>query len=796
MLGNLITWKTGLLGIALVGMSNANYATDKVVGTIVVGDSSWTKLNTVQLYIEGTILMEEGFMHEAERLWRYASNSRPKNRVFRYKHAMCLMEVGPSWKETLEAFEKVTNGPLVRQFDPFDPMQKFPPVEALLWQAAVELRLSDFEAAQGHVDSYLEQAGEKHQYRELASDILGQIRFAQANLLEQGHSVVTLAAVNSEADDSHPILTADGRTMFFSSNRSRSDGSNHGRTDPNTQAHYRDVYRSTLGVDSNWSDPEPLNLGIRNHATVLASDPFGQKLVVEDFDGWNRELKVTQKWERGWTAAETLVLDKRIPADGAIAFFPSRDRLIVSFSSRRGEGGFDLYECELNSNGRWTKPKSLGVRVNTWGDEITPFVAADGQTVFFASNGLQRMGGFDIYRTTRDAAGGWAEPEHMGGAINSVADDMAFAIGAQGEVGYFASSRSEDARALNIYEVSLNGKSVLESEVFVVTLEASSIDQDESPPLLMVRDSETGAVIQRASFNDLNETYQFILPDTGEFVLESASGMAVGDSDVLQETPSVRRRVLLPESLDTKVLLADYADVFAEHDIAKQGDTQFVFTGATQVPAEVEVADAAEEATEEVAEEVAEEIGEVINDSVAEVSAEDLSNTSIQEEKEATTATLVELAAVDVTPFSQGDALVSSPIAPLAITESSASNLLMAVQLYCNQVHSERMDLSAVEEAIFKASRSTMPLVSIEGSASDGPSSRPGGNEGLASARAMNVYLRLVQGLEARGLTKGKDYTVRVVGRVQPDGDTPASFKISSTHPASFQYVRVDLSVE
>ena len=66
----------------------------------------------------------------------------------------------------------------------------------------------------------------------------------------------------------------------------------------------------------------------------------------------------------------------------------------------------------------------------------------------------------------------------------------------------------------------------------------------------------------------------------------------------------------------------------------------------------------------------------------------------------------------------------------------------------------------------------------------------------LASSRAMDVYLRLVRGLESRGLTKGEDFKIRVVRRVQPDGDTPAAFKNSEAHPASFQYVRVDLSVE
>ena len=63
MLDNLITWKTGLLAVVLTGTLNASLATDEVARATVAVDSSWANLNTVQLYIEGTILMEEGFMH-------------------------------------------------------------------------------------------------------------------------------------------------------------------------------------------------------------------------------------------------------------------------------------------------------------------------------------------------------------------------------------------------------------------------------------------------------------------------------------------------------------------------------------------------------------------------------------------------------------------------------------------------------------------------------------------------------------------------------------------------------------
>ena len=53
-------------------------------------DSSWTRYSAVELNIEGNMLMAEEFWHEAERVWAYASRTRPKNRVAKFKRAICV----------------------------------------------------------------------------------------------------------------------------------------------------------------------------------------------------------------------------------------------------------------------------------------------------------------------------------------------------------------------------------------------------------------------------------------------------------------------------------------------------------------------------------------------------------------------------------------------------------------------------------------------------------------------------------------------------------------------------------
>ena len=789
------------LAIALTAIEPAEAGTGCVV---IEADTTWANYSSVELFTEGSILMEEEFWHEAERVWAYAMKTRPKNRVAKFKRAVCMSEIGEDWPATKALLEEVTQGGLTLRYDPFNPNQTFPPVDAWLWLANAEHRMGEFDLARKHVDSFLAKAGERHGSTEWASKILAEVRFAERQLDNPTDAFVSSMSVNSEGNETHPVLTADGQVMFFSSDRARSNGSNHGRVDPNTKTHYYDIYRTELQQDSTWEEPEYLNMGIRNHAKVIGSDAFGQKLIVLDDDGWTHELKTTELWERGWTVAEPFYLDRTIPNEGEIVFFPNKNRLIASVKMRRGEGGFDLFESALDAEGRWSKLKSLGNRVNTWGDEITPFVAADGVTVFFASNGLQSMGGLDVYRTTRNASGGWTEPEHLGAPINSVDDDMAFVIGAKGEVGYLASRRDVKRGDLQLFEVSMNGAPSLEQEVVILSLDAENLDNDVQPELLIVKDANTGDVIQRVERENTEDVFNLILPTGRDYVVESAEAPLPGE-DAVPQAPAIRRTLKVSEDLAPEVIALTFEEVFLEVESKDEPQNEVAENVADTAPFVVRAPEKVNtddtlvmdsDTEKAIVEEAPVEEAPVDQALVA----ENTPNSQVVNEEAAIAAE--KPAADSITPAKEGKATKdgdvmqsSAPLAPMALAAADAGLTVMAIQLYRGQVHTNRMDMTRALDFIVAQSAKGKPVVRIEGSASDGPSSRAGGNMDLASSRAMDVYLRLVDGLVNLGLEKGRDYEVNVVRRVQPDGDTPASFVQGEAHPASFQYVRVDVDV-
>ena len=118
-------------------------------------------------------------------------------------------------------------------------------------------------------------------------------------------------SINSEGNETHLVLTADGQTMFFSSDRAQQ------RLEPRPG---RSQHQDPLFRHLPHRTPEGQHLGGarvfehgHSHHKVIGSDAFGQKLIVLDDDGWTQELKTTERWERGWTVAEPLYLDRTIP---------------------------------------------------------------------------------------------------------------------------------------------------------------------------------------------------------------------------------------------------------------------------------------------------------------------------------------------------------------------------------------------------------------------------------------------------------------------------------------------------
>lgn len=120
----------------------------------------------------------------------------------------------------------------------------------------------------------------------------------------------------------------------------------------------------------------------------------------------------------------------------------SSDGVTLYFASDRpgGFGGVDLYVTKKDpKTGQWSVPQNLGPKINTKGNEKTPFIHSDSETLYFSSDGHFGFGKSDIFYVRKDAKGEWEEPVNIGSPINGPDDDVGLFVSKDSKTGYFFS---------------------------------------------------------------------------------------------------------------------------------------------------------------------------------------------------------------------------------------------------------------------------------------------------------------------------------------------------------------------
>ena len=120
-----------------------------------------------------------------------------------------------------------------------------------------------------------------------------------------------------------------------------------------------------------------------------------------------------------------------------------RERETIYFVSDRkeGKGGLDIwYSTYYEDKDEYREARNCGSRVNSVGDEITPFINPTNRQLFFSSNGHPSYGGFDVFKSTGER-GRWTEPANIGTAINTFSDELYYVLSPAGGEGLFASNR-------------------------------------------------------------------------------------------------------------------------------------------------------------------------------------------------------------------------------------------------------------------------------------------------------------------------------------------------------------------
>ena len=248
------------------------------------------------------------------------------------------------------------------------------------------------------------------------------------------------APLNSFKFQYFPALTADNRFLLFTGRPAASSG--------------EDLFVSRQNKDGTLGAPVPISPAINSSynegAGSISGD--GKTLVFASCDRpkaiGNCDLYISRRTGNNWSAPVNLGLNVNstewdsqpsLSADGRMLYFTS--------TRRGGQGQEDIYVTTLQADGKWSPAKNLGTPVNTVGKDMAPFIHASGTTLYYVTDGLVGMGGLDVFRCEKTAAGTWSAPRNLGYPLNTFENEASLFITSDNQKGFCSRSRATDEPA-------------------------------------------------------------------------------------------------------------------------------------------------------------------------------------------------------------------------------------------------------------------------------------------------------------------------------------------------------------
>jgi outer membrane protein OmpA-like peptidoglycan-associated protein len=291
--------------------------------------------------------------------------------------------------------------------------------------------------------------------------------------------------LNSSANEAAPVLSPDSQTLYFV--RQYHPQNVGGISDPG------DIWYSERREDGQWGEAKHAGKTINNrfyNAIIGFSDEQSAYVhghyLKQGKKPTTQGVSMTQGQHDQWNFPKAVEIPYFYTKSGhrSGSLHASNNIMIVTLQSYDTRGAEDLYVLFRQSNGSWSEPKNLGNDINTAYQEMTPFLAPDGKTLFFASNGYEGFGSRDIFMSVRldDSWRSWSNPKNLGATVNTIGTELYYSIPQNSEYAYLTSTQNSDGMAdLARIRISPEEEETLE--------EADSLDIPEEVPVAAVQPS-------------------------------------------------------------------------------------------------------------------------------------------------------------------------------------------------------------------------------------------------------------------------------------------------------------------
>jgi len=232
-------------------------------------------------------------------------------------------------------------------------------------------------------------------------------------------------------DQLAPLVSPDGKYLYFVRDITGED---------------QDIYMSEW-QDTAWSEAKPVKeLNNLSSNTIISITPDNNMVFLRgEYESGSSYSKlgfsISYRTAKGWGQPEKVNMKNFYNRNRYSSFCMSADGKVMIMAVERDDtqGEKDLYVSFLKRKGKkWTEPENMGKIINGFGDEATPFLAADGRTLYFASTSHPGYGHYDIFVSRRIGKGysKWTKPENLGSVINTDGFDAYYTVPASGEWAY------------------------------------------------------------------------------------------------------------------------------------------------------------------------------------------------------------------------------------------------------------------------------------------------------------------------------------------------------------------------
>lgn len=346
--------------------------------------------------------------------------------------------------------------------------------------------------------------------------------------------------VNSRHQEFAPVISGDGKTLFYTRNNLSMFG----------KEKNQDVWFSVQDKEGNWIKSKNIGYPINNNDNnaVFSVSADGREILL--MNKYNKNGKLSPGISRsyrtrdGWSYPDEVKIDNYYnqSPNAEFAISPDGSVMVMSIQRKNTTGKRDLYVSFKRNKNAWTEPINMGQKLNTFEHDVTPFIAADGKTLYFSTQGLPGFGDNDIFKSHRldDTWQLWSEPENLGPAINTPNWDGYFTIPASGEYAFICSinaSKKED-----IYKLELPKTAKPEAVAIISGDVLSTTDKKPVESILTMTPQNDKLKSEIKNYDPATGSFSFVVPlkEIYDFVPYAKGYLAIHETIDLSKEISYR----------------------------------------------------------------------------------------------------------------------------------------------------------------------------------------------------------------------------------------------------------------